>query len=794
MHSILDEVQFSLRQLRRRPAFMVAALVTLALGIGVTTAMFSVVDGVLLRPLPFRNADRLVTICETNESLAGFCVASPPNVADWAEQSRTLQTIGLGREWHFAMRKVDGTVSVSGGLATPDLFRALGVAPARGRLFDAADQADARPVAILSHAQWVAFGADPNAVGRSIVLDGGAYEVIGVLPAGVAVPELENVAVWVPLPFDPRSEERRRWRGFVAIGRLAAGVRIETAQAELAAVQQRLAEEHPETNRGWGVSVVPTLERVVGGVRPTLLVFLAASAILLLVACANVASLLVARGAERHREFAVRAAIGAAPWRLLRLVAVESLVLGLFGGSLGVLLAAWLTDAFLALVPPGLPRADTIRWDARVVAFALLFVLAASLLAGVWPAVRAMRVNLTDAIKQEGQLPGQRRGALGLRGGLVAAEVALAFVLATGAGLLTRSFTRFLDWDPGFERQGLLTFNTIASSGTYPDAASVRALFERVSDELHSIPGVRGVGTASSGPLFGGVEPGEFVSGGDTLGARWSDVSPDYFRTLGVALRRGRWLTGADREGAPLVALVNETLARRLWPGREPIGQRLHEKNNPGALEVVGVVADVPSFVPGRPSEPEVYWPYAQAPRWGNWFVIRTAGDPSGIVREVRARLRAVDPDLEAARLMTMAERVERQLRRPRFNMLLIATFASVALLLTAVGAYGVVAATVARRTREIGVRIALGASVGDVIRLVLRQGMTMVGVGLAVGACLAFVLTRLTGSLLYGVRATDPVTWVAVAALVMAVAAAACWIPARRAGMVDPNEALRAE
>jgi len=793
MRDILGEVRLSLRQFRRHPAFTGAALLTLALGIGVTTSMFSVVDGVLLRPLPFPDADRLVTICETNESMEGFCVASPPNAADWASQSRALQVIGLGREWPFTMRKSEGAVGVDGGYATPELFRALGVVAARGRLFDAADQAEARPVAILSHAEWTASGSDPDAVGRSIVLDGRSYEVIGVLPAGAAVPELEGVSVWVPPPFDPRAEQNRRWRGFVTIGRLAAGARIETAQAELAAVQQRLAAEHPETNRGWGVRVVPTLERVVGGVRPTLLVFLAASAILLLVACANVAGLLVARGAERHREFAVRAAIGAGPARVLRLVVVESLVLGAFGGSLGVLLAAWLTDVFLALVPPGLPRAETIHWDARVAAFALLFIAASSLLAAAGPAVRAMRVNLTEAMKQGSQF-GHVRRALGLRGGIVAAEVALAFVLATGAGLLARSFTRFLAWDPGFERQGLLTFNTVAPRTAYPDRERILALWDRLQAELQAIPGVRSVGMTSSGPLFGGAETGEFVSGGDTLGARYHNVSPDYFRTLGVALRRGRWLTAADREGAPLVALVNETLARRLWPGRDPIGQSLRMKDAPAGPEVVGVVADVPQFVPGRPVEPEVYWTYAQSPRWGSWLVIRAGGDPAGVAGQVRARLRAVDPDLEATSVMTMAERVERQLRRPRFNMLLIAAFASVALLLTAVGAYGVVAATVASRTREIGVRIALGAGVGDVVRMVLRQGMTMAGVGLAAGAALALVLTRLTGSLLPGVRATDPLTWAAVAALVLAVAAAACWIPARRAALVDPKEALREE
>lgn len=793
MHEILNEIRFGLRQLRRRPTFTAAAVATLALGIGVTVAMFSVVDGVLLRPLPFREPDRLVTICETNESVAQFCVASPPNVTDWAEQSHLLEVIGLGRDWPFAMRGAGGTVGVEGGLATPDLFRALGVKAALGRLFDAADQAELRQVAILSHAQWMAAGGDSAIVGRSLILDGRTYEVVGVLPAGVAVPELEEVAVWVPLPFDPRSETNRRWRGFKVIGRLAAGATAEAARDDLAAVQRRIALAHPETNRGWGVTVVPTLERVVGGVRTTLLVFLAAAAILLLVACANVTSLLVARGVERRREFAVRAAIGAAPWRLLRLVLIESLLLGLLGGSLGLLLAAWLTDAFLALAPPGLPRVGAIHWDARVVAFAMLFVGVASLLAGAGPALRAMRVDLSDAMKR-GRAPGHDRWALSVRRSLVATEVALAFVLATGAGLLTRNFVRYLEWRPGFERGHLLTFWVLASTGSYPDRAHVQALFERITADMRSIPGVLGAGTASSGPLFGGVETGEFLSDADTVAARYADVSPDYFRTIGIGLLRGRWLTEADRQGAPDVALVNETMARRLWPGRDPIGQRVRDKDAREAMEVVGVVADVPSLVPGRPSEAEIYWPFAQSPRWASYVVLRTAGTPIAVAREVRARLGGVDPDLEAANLMTMNERVEGRLRRPRFTMLLIGIFAFVALLLAGVGTYGVVAATVASRTREIGVRVALGASVGNVVGMVLGQGMAMAAAGLVAGAGVALILTRLMRSLIYGVVATDPLTWSAVAVLVLAVTATACFVPARRAGMVDPNEALREE
>jgi len=495
----------------------------------------------------------------------------------------------------------------------------------------------------------------------------------------------------------------------------------------------------------------------------------------------------------------VRAALGAGPLRLFRLIATESVLLSVVGGAVGVLLAVWATDAFLALMPSGLPRLRDVALDSRVLAFALLLTLAVGLATGFGPALRAARLDLGEAVK-EGQLPSGWRGALGLRGSLVVAEVALAFVLAIGAGLLARSFATLQRWEPGFDRSHLLTFWTYASSGTYRDPRSVAALFDRIEGELRGIPTVRSVGMTSSGPLFGGEETGEFtVEGREAapsapLVARWYDMSPGYFRTLGVALRRGRLFTDADRAGAPPVAVINEAAARRFFAGQDAVGRRLRMKNSDLSLQVVGVVADIPPFVPGQPAPPEVYWPYQQSPRWASHFVLRTSGDPAGIVRSVAARLQELDPDLTPARVATMDDLVNAELRRPRFNMLLIGAFAALALTLTMVGVYGVVSAAVEGRTREIGVRVALGATAGRVVTMVLREGMLLAAGGMAIGVVAAAALSRFAAGLLYGVRPTDVATYAAIALLLAAVSALACWVPARRAGHVHPMEALRAE
>jgi len=802
MDTLIADFRYAARTLARSRAFTLIAVLTLALGIGISVAIFSVVDRVLLRPLPFPESGRLVAVCETHPSVAAFCIGSPPDVEDFARSSRTLTSIGLGRDWSFTARRGAAAEGVAGGLATPGLFRTLQASAALGRLLAPQDLGPgARRVVVLSDALWRSwYGGDRAAVGRSLVLDGAGYEIVGVLPPGVDVPGLEDVRLWAPVPFDPRDEENRKWRGFEVVGRLAPGATAAAAASDLGAIQRDLGLRHPETNRGWGVRVEPLLDHVVGPVRPTLLVFLGAVAILLLVACANVANLLVARGASRERELAVRSALGAGPARLFRLLAAESLVLALAGGAGGLLVGRWAMDALLPLLPGRVPRLEAVSLDARLVGFALLLTTAVGIVAGLAPALRAARLDLAAAIK-EGHQPVAWRQALGLRGGLVVAEVAMAFVLATGAGLLARSFASQLTWEPGFDRANLLTFWTLASDGKYRDRRSVAALFERIGAELRAIPGVTSVGMASSGPLFGGTETDEFLRDDGSSGpahepmvARWYDMDAGYFPTLGVPLRRGRLFTDADRAGAPRVALVNEAMARRYFAGTDPVGRRIRLKNDPAGLEIVGVVADIPPFLPGAAPEPEVYWPYQQSPRWASYFVLRTGRDPSAVAKLVGARLASVDPDMEASGLATLEDRVGRQLARPRFNLLLIGVFAAFALGLTLVGVYGVVAASVAGRRREIGVRVALGASTRQVLAMVMGEGMVLVGTGVAIGLVAAGWLTRFAAGLLYGVTPGDAATRVATVALVGLAAALACVIPARRAAKLDPVEALRSE
>jgi putative ABC transport system permease protein len=801
MDSLIQDLRYAVRTLLKSPGFTIVAVSTLALGIGVSVAIFSVVDNVLLRPLPFPDSRRLVALCETHPTVEGFCIGSPPDVEDWAKSSRTLVSIGLGRDWAFTVRHGTTAEVVDGGLATPGLFSTLQLSPAIGRLFRPEETGPGARVVVLTDVLWRSwYGADRGAVGRTIALDGNDYEIIGVLPPGAEVPRLEQARLWAPLPFAPRDEENRQWRGFKVTGRLARGATLAAAAAELGTIQRDLGVRYPKTNRDWGVQVEPLLDNVVGPVRSTLLVFMGAVAILLLVACANVANLLVARGASREREFALRSALGAGPRRLFRLIATESVVMALLGGAGGLVVARWTVDALLPFMPNPLPRLPTIALDARVVGFALVLTASAGLFAGLVPAVRAARLDVAAAIK-EGHQPAAWRRTFGVRGGLLVAEMAMAFVLATGAGLLARSFASLLEWQPGFDQANLLTFWTLASDGKYRDRQSVAALFERVSTELRSIPGVTSLGMTSSGPLFGGTETDEFVIEGATSGtagepvvARWYDMDTGYFATLGVALRHGRWFTSADRQGAPPVALINEAMARRYFAAANPVGRRLRMKNAATPLEIVGVVADIPPFLPGTPAQPEIYWPFPQSPRWASYFVLRHSGPSTAIMRAVESRLHDVDPDMKAGRVATLEDRVGVQLRRPRFNLLLIGVFAAFALALTVVGVYGVIAASVTSRVREIGLRVALGATSRQVLAMVLREGMVLAGLGVAIGLVAAVWLTRFAVKMVYGVTPGDVPTRVAVSVVLVVVAALACYLPARRAARVDPMVALRSE
>ncbi len=799
--TLIQDLRYATRNVIKSTGFSVVAVLTLTLGIGANTAIFSVVDGILLRPLPLSEADRIVAVCETNPAVADFCIGSPPNVEDWDEQARAIEDFGLGRQWPFVIRGDDGAEGIGGGLATPGMFEVLRFTPALGRLLQRSDlEPGNNHVAVLSHALWrTRFGADPTVVGRPVLLDGESYQVVGVLDSGAEVPRLEDVELWVPLHFHPREERRRSWRGFIVYGRLSDDATLASAREEMQLISERLAVAYPETNDGWGISVMPLRDRIVGSVRPTLLVFLAAVGFVLLIGCANVANLLLVRGASRRRELAVRSALGAGRSRLVRLLLSEALVLSVLGGVGGVLLSLLAVNAFVSLAPPGIPRLDEVAVDSRVLMFALLLSVATTIVFGLVPALSATASDVNQALK-EGDPRAAGRSRLGVRGILVVSEVALALILLIGAGLLTRSFAGLLDWDPGFDRENLLTAWLLTSSPRFQTGLQVVELHSRAAEEVASLPSVLSVGKTSAGPLFGGTETDEFTIGGrpepepgERPVARWYDVGPNYVATLGVPLLAGRVFTADDVRESPPVAIVNEALANRYWQNEDPIGGQLTIQER-GTMTIVGVVGNVTPFRTGERASPEIYWPQMQSPRLATYLLIRTAADPSSLFRPIRDRLRTLDPDMQVSGFRTMEGHIGRQLVRPKFNMLLVGIFASVALVLASIGIYGVVSYSVAMRTREMGIRMALGARGFDIVRSVVGGGMVPAGIGIGIGLLGAFGVTRLLTSMLVGVEPTDGVTFFSVAALLAAVAAVACYVPASRATRVEASVTLREE
>jgi len=798
--SIFDDLRYAVRQLRHAPGFSIAALTILGLGIGAGTAIFAVVNTVLLKPLPFYEPDRLVAICETNPAVDRFCVASPPNIEDWAASSRSLESIGFARDWSFLMRTDAGASAVRGGFATAGWFRALRVVPQLGRVFEAADiGAESARVAVLSHAVWVErFGRDAGVVGHTIALEGEPFTVIGVLPEDFDPPDLGPVEVWTPPPWDPRDEERRGWRGFGVVARLAPDVTLEQASAELASVQSALAREHPETNEGWGVRIVPLHELITGSTRPTFLVFMGAVSLLLLVACANLANLVLVRATNRRREMAVRAAIGASRAGLVRQQLLESLLLSVTGGVIGFAIAGWATTLIVRLAPAGIPRLDEAGVDLSAFGFSFVLALVTAALFGLVPALWASRVDLARGLR-EGLGTGRSRGGNRTRRALVIGEVALTLMLLTGAGLLMRSFATLLRWDPGFDRGAVLTFSAFASTERYPDGQAVGSLWQRVEEEIAALPGVTSVATVSAGPVFGGIETDRVQIVGDPPldeppAVRWYDAAPAYFSTLGVPILRGRGLSDADVAGSPTVAVVNETFARRSFADRDPIGQRVHLVQYDLELEIVGVVADVPPFYAGQPTEPEIWWSNRQYPRWGTFFVVRGSTDPALLGRAIRQRIDGIDPELQTRTPSTIEELVGRRLVGPRFNLLLVAVLAAVALVLAAAGVYGVLAYAVATRHREIGIRMALGADSTRVLRRIVGDGLTTAAAGLVLGSMGALALAGYLQSLLFGVAARDPSTYAGTLVLLLVVSAAACMVPALRASRIDPAHIMREE
>lgn len=789
------DIRFAIRTLLKTPGFLLTVVTTMALGIGTTTSMFTVVNGIVLRPLPFPESERVVLVCETNPRVREWCVASPPNVADWAGESRLLESAGVARGESFIARNDEGSSGIQGGIATPGFFRVLRITPMLGRLFEDADlNRGSNGVVLISHAFWRrALQGDGAVIGRTLSLDGRMFTVVGVLPADAYVPDFPSVEVWKPLTASIDNVHNRSWRGFAAIARLRPGVSLPQLRAELQTIAARLSAAYPDANAGWGINVLHLRDRMVAPTRTTLWTFFGATAFVLLIACANVAGLLLVRATRRAPEFAVRTSLGAGRGRLVRQLLTESLVLSLLGGAAGLLLAVWTTRAFVVLAPASIPRLDEVSIDARVAIFAVLLSAVTAVLFGLAPARQASDFDLGDALK--GRRHGTRRETR-LRSALVIAEMALALVLLVGAGLLVRALDRVLRWEPGFSRQGLATSWLLAPANTYRTTGSAVGALERARDAVAGLPGMQSVALASAGPLFGGVETGAIAIEGappidpSAATVNWFDVSPEYFDVVGIATVKGRTFTERDVGGAPNVAVINQSLAARFFGSANPIGQRVRVMKH--TSEIVGIVRDIRPYRPDLAAPPEIYWPIRQYPRLAAYLVMRTDREPSA--QSVRTCVASVNPSMQVSPVVSLNERFSRVLVTPRFNALLLGAFAFVALALATVGVSGVIAYSVASRTREIGIRIALGATPRRLMTEVVSHGMTLAAIGMVLGIAGALALGNVLATMLYGLAPHDWVTLCLAIAVFTAIAFCASYVPARRAARIDPLTALRQE
>lgn len=797
----LSDLRLSWRALRKRPTYMFAAGGVLAMLIAATTVVFTAVNAILLRPLPVRDARALVALCEfTTKERDPFCVSTPPNTADIRASTRAFTDVGIGRDWPLTLRTVTGGEGVPGGLATPDFFRTLGVTAATGRLFAADEIGPGARVAVVSETfARQRFGSRDAAVGKAMILDNQLFTIVGVLGAETRIPTLERVSVWVPLPFDLRNEENRAWRGFKAFARLAPGVTVKAAREALAASTSVLHRDHFADNGDWRIEMVPAQDLVVGSVRRGLTMLFVAVGLVVLIGCANLANLILARTAQRRSELSLRVALGASPAALVRVVLAEGAILALLGVGVGIPAAAWLTDGLRTLAPAALPRAADIRFDLTAALFAVALGALIAGIVGVLPGLLARRVNVRGSLVEGTRVAVDARAATTART-LVGVQLAVAAVLLTGGIVLGRSLATLSRWQPGFPTDRTVSAWLAAPSERYATGADAVRAFERVADEVRAVPGVDRVALVSAGPLFGGLETGSAARADaprDARGTnvRWFDVSSGYFETVGRRLVRGRDFGTQDVEGAPPVAVISERLAAILWGNDNPIGKRLRlDASKPSEFEVVGVVSNQALMNPSSPPEPEMYWSNRQIPRWGTFVVIRTAKDPSPVIRGLKERVDAVDRELQVGKPVALSDLAERELVVPRFATVLVASFTAMALAIAAVGLFGLQAYAVSQRRREFGVRVALGASPSAVRWFVLRQGLRTGAVALLVGIPLAQLVARPLGSLLAGVTTHDPLTLAAVVVTLAAVALVGSVVPARRAARLEPMDALRSD
>jgi predicted permease len=809
MTDLFSDVRPALRALRRQPGFAATTILTLALGIGATTAVFSVVYGVLLRPLPFPDSARLVRVFAQDQG--ELWTASPPDFADWKAQATSFEHLAAVTGQAFALTGQGPAQQRNGAAVTAGFFPTLGVAPTLGRGFTDAHEVPGQNMAvILGDALWRAqYGADPGVVGRRIRLDGADYEVLGVMPPGFDTPG--NAELWVPLAFTPEDLATQRGAHYLDVyGRLRPGVTIERADREMRDLAARLGSAYPTVNIGWSARVTSLRQDLVGDAQRPLFALLGAVGLVLLMTCVNVASLLLSRAVARDQEIAIRLALGVERARLVRAVLVESLVLALAGGVLGAVLAAWGVDALLRLAPGNVARLNEVGIDTAMLGFTFLVSGVTGMVFGAAPALQLLRRR-----EEAGSLvSGERGGTSGRRAqrwrrALVTAQVALAVTLVAGAGLLIKSFARLMATDPGFRPQGVLSFTLSLPSVGYEDPNRVAAFAVAVEDRLRALPGVSGVGMIYGLPLTGfgfSITP-TALDGRPLSDAEQEDyhtqlrfVTPGYFATMGIEVLRGRAFTDQDRAGASPVAVLNETAARHLFGDTDVIGHRIEHGTRMGLGgervhgEIVGVVRDVKDASLAAAPRALVYFAHAQWPVGYLQPVVRTAGDPLTLAEPARSAVAEVDPNVPVYQVRTLSQLRAASTGRTRFLMLVLGVFAAAALLLAAVGIYGVVTYAVAQRTRELGIRMALGARALDIVRLVVRQGFAMAGIGAAAGLAGALAATQALRGLLYQTTPTDPPTLTGGTLTLIAVALVASYVPARRAARVNPVEALRHE
>jgi putative ABC transport system permease protein len=807
MQTLWQDLRYGARTLLKNPGFTLIAVLTLGLGIGANTAIFSVANTALLRPLPYQNPDELVMVWETAPKL-GFPHndVAPANFIDWRDQNQVFTQIAAFGGASLSLTGRGEPERIEGMRVSASLFPLLGVAPALGRVFtEQEDRSDAQGVIVLSHSLWQRrFGGDTGVIGQSLTLNNHSYTVIGVMPAHFRFPGREQ-EFWTPMAFEPDEAAGRGDHYLSVAARLKPGVTRQQAQAEMDTIAARLQRQYPRTNTDQGVALVPLHEEFAGAIRKPLLILMGVVGFVLLIACANLTNLLLARATQRASELTIRAALGATRMRLIRQLLTESVLLALSGGAVGALLAIWGVDLLETLVPENLAQARGVVVDGRVLGFSAAVSLLTGVAFGLAPALQISKLNLTEALKEGGRSGAGSRGRL--RGALVVGEIALSLVLLTGAGLMIKSFYRLTGVDPGFQPDKTLTMRMQLSGEKYGDSVKRRAFYDQMLQQLQSIPGVQSAGVITQLPLATqGLSFSFSLEGQPPLPsanlpqAAFRVISQDYFRAIGIPLMRGRSFTPQDTADAQAVVVINRTMAERFWPGQESLGKRFKvgssDSPNPWFV-VVGIVGDVRQSSLDQVLKPEMYVSHLQDRRFfaiPRDLVVRTVGDPLAMAAAVRAEIWKLDKDLPLYRALTMEQMLSASVAGQRFNMLLLTVFAALALLLAAVGIYGLMSYATAQRTREIGVRLALGARASDVLRLVMKQGLILTISGVAAGLAGAFALTRVMTGLLFGVSATDPVTFTLIAALLTLVALLACWIPARRATKVDPMVALRCE